>query len=374
MQLRLLNFSSLVQNMAAAAQAASAQLLDLTIGSILRAVLEANAGIALWLQWLIALVLAHTRAATSTGEDLDSFVGDFSVTRLPASAAIGSVVFARLTAGLAASVPVGALVRTADGTQDFTVIADAAHPGYDPLASAFTLAAGALSITLPVRAATSGARGNAQAGTITSLASAIPGVDNVTNITAMQGGRDAEADAALRARFQNFLDTRSRATARAIAYAIGQVQQGLAFIITENQDPQGNPRQGSFVVVLDDGSGAPSASLLAQVGAAVDAVRPIGSICTVQAPSVLMVAISISLTLRADASAGPIIAAVSQAITGYAAALPIGATLARSRIAQLAHDADAAVLNVANILLNASAADITPPPHGVIKPGIVVVS
>ncbi len=89
MQLRLLNFPSLVQTMAAAAQAASAQLLDLTIGSILRAVLEANAAIALWLQWLIALVLANSRAATASGADLDSWMADFAVARLPAVAATG---------------------------------------------------------------------------------------------------------------------------------------------------------------------------------------------------------------------------------------------------------------------------------------------
>lgn len=68
MQLSLQNFTTLMQNMAAAVQSASAQLLDLTVGSTLRAVLEANASVALWMQWLILLVLQTTRAATSTGQ------------------------------------------------------------------------------------------------------------------------------------------------------------------------------------------------------------------------------------------------------------------------------------------------------------------
>jgi hypothetical protein len=46
MQLALQNFSTLVQNMAAAVQSSAAQLIDLTIGSTLRAVLEANASLA----------------------------------------------------------------------------------------------------------------------------------------------------------------------------------------------------------------------------------------------------------------------------------------------------------------------------------------
>lgn len=374
MQLRLLNFSSLVQNMAAAAQAASTQLLDLTIGSVLRAVLEANAGIALWLQWLIARVLANTRAATSTGQDLDSWMADFSVSRLPASAAAGVVTFSRLTPGLAAAIPVGALVRTADGTQTYTVVADAANPAFSAATQSYTLNAMASAINLPVLAAAAGAGGNALSGAISLLASAIPGVDSAANAAPMQNGRDAETDQALRARFRDFMDTRSRATARAIAYEIGKIQQGLTCVITENVNTLGNPRPGGFVVVVDDGSGAPSTALLTSVSAAIEAVRPIGSVFAVIAPVMVTVDIALTLSLAVGASQASVVAAVGQAIGAYANTLPIGGALTRSRIAQLAHDADAAVLNVANVLLNNAGADITPPAFGVIKPATVAVS
>ena len=59
MQLSLRTFDTLVQSMAAAVQASAAQLLDLTVGSTLRAVLEANASIGLWMQWLISTGAAH---------------------------------------------------------------------------------------------------------------------------------------------------------------------------------------------------------------------------------------------------------------------------------------------------------------------------
>ena len=84
MQLSLQTFTTLVQNMAAAVQSAATQLLDLTVGSVMRAVLEANASVALWMQWLILQVLQMTRAATSIGSDLDSWMADMSLARLPA--------------------------------------------------------------------------------------------------------------------------------------------------------------------------------------------------------------------------------------------------------------------------------------------------
>ena len=110
MQLSLQNFSTVVETMAAAVQGAAAQLLDLTVGSVLRAVIEANASVVLWLQWLVVQVLAATRLATSTGADCDSFGADFGFIRLPAVAAAGQVTFARFTPSVAAFIPVGTTV------------------------------------------------------------------------------------------------------------------------------------------------------------------------------------------------------------------------------------------------------------------------
>ena len=62
MILPLQNFTTLVQNMAAGVQGSAAQLIDLSVGSVLRALLEACASVALWMQWLILQVLSMTRA------------------------------------------------------------------------------------------------------------------------------------------------------------------------------------------------------------------------------------------------------------------------------------------------------------------------
>src|SRR5208282_4965010 len=107
-----------------------------------------------------------------------------------------------------------------------------------------------------------GSAGNVLANTISLIATAIPGVDLVTNQAATQSGLNAESDAAFRLRFQNYLQSRSRATISAVGYAICSIQQGLDFVIAENVDPSGARLIGSFVITVDDGSGYPPPALL----------------------------------------------------------------------------------------------------------------
>ena len=374
MQLQLQSFTTLVSNAAAAVQGAARQLIDLSVGSTLRAVLEANAAMALWLQWLIVLVLQTTRAATSTGPDLDSWMGDFSLTRLPAVAANGVVSFSRFVPVTAALVPVGTVVRTADGTQSFTVVADAANAAFSVAQNGFVLAAGTASVSVPVVAAVAGVAGNVQAGAVSLIAAALPGVDTVGNAAPFLGGLDGESDAALRARFQNFLSSRSRATDVAVGYAVSSIQQGLQYAIQENVMPDGSARMGSFVVTVDDGSGNPSAALLSAVTAAVEAVRPVGSSFGVLPPVVSQAGVSMAVSVAAGAVQADVAAQVAAAISGYVNALPIGVALPWSKLAQLAYDASASVANVTSVLLNGGMADLVPGPTGVIKAGTVTVS
>ncbi len=366
MKLSLQTFSSLVQNTAAAVQGAATQLVDLSVGSVLRAVLEANASLALWLQWLVLLVLNTTRAATSQGADLDTWMADFALVRLPASPAAGTVTFARYVATSAALVPVGALVKTADGTQTFTVVAATGEAAYVAAQNGYTMAPGTTSVSVPVQALVAGSAGNVQAGTVSLLASAIPGIDTVSNPAALSGGADAESDAAFRARFVNYINSRSQATRAAVGYAIASLRQGLSYAIAENVDAAGNARPGSFVVTVNDGTGAPSPALIGEVSAAVDAVRPLGSVYAVQPPQLANAAIALTLSVAAEANRSQVVAAVSAAIGGFVASLPIGAVLPLSRIAQLGYDASPAVLNVTGLAINGRAADLDPGPAGVV--------
>ncbi len=370
MQLPLQDFTALVRTQAAAVTGAARGLVDLSVGSILRAVLEANASIGLWVQWLITEVLATTRAATSSGADLDSWVADFGLARLPGIAATGIATFSRTTAGQSAVVPVDALVKTGTGTDSLTfkVTADTSNPAWTDTGTGFLLRPADLAVSVPVVATTVGRVGNVKAGEMRLLATAIPGVDTVTNDAPAAGGLDAEADAALRQRFGGFIDSRTRATAQAVGYAVQGLQQGLSYAIAERVDTAGAPRPGHFTVVIDDGTGNASPALLAAASAAIEAVRPLGGTFSVRAPQVVQADVSLFAQGPDDA-----LAAVRAALGAYVAALPIGAGLVISRLIQLAHDADPRIERVTTVTVNGAEADLAPPIYGVLRPGAITV-
>jgi uncharacterized phage protein gp47/JayE len=373
MQLSLKGFSSLVETMSAAVQGAAAQLLDLSIGSVLRAVLEANAAIALWMQWLILQALQATRLATSTGADVDSFGADFGMTRLAATTAWGNAIFARFTPTIPAIVPVGTTIATSDGTARFIVTADATNAAWSAAQNGYVLGAGVSSVTVPIAALVAGSAGNVLAGTISLIATALPGIDSVTNSLALSGGLDAEGDIAFRARFQLFIDSRSRATVQAVSYAATSVQQNITCAVIENSDAAGDFEPGHFVVYVDDGTGAPPASLLTAVQQAVDAVRPVGSVFAVFGPTVLDADLGMTLVLATGADSATIIGRVSGVLTGFINTLPVGAGLAYTRLAQLVYDANPAIANVTSLLVNGATADLPAAPSTVIKLGTLAI-
>jgi uncharacterized phage protein gp47/JayE len=378
MQLQLQTFTTMVGNTVAAIQGAASQLLDLTVGSTLRAIVEANASLGLWMQWLMVLVLRTTRAATSTGTDLDTWMADFGVTRIAAVSATGSIVFSRFSPVATAFIPVGTTVRTSDGTESFAVSFDDSNPAFSPASggnsAGFQIAAGVASLTVAAYAVTPGSAGNVQPDTITLITTALPGVDTVSNPGAFTGGLDAESDASLRARFGMFLASRTQATLTAVEYAVASVQQGLATLLVENQTPDGRSCPGTFTLTVDDGSGSPPASLLAAISAAVETVRPLGSSFTVQPPTVLRPTVTMTIVTAPGADHSTIVATVTAALSAALSAMPIGGVLAFSRLTALAYAASPSVTNVTAVSLNGGSSDLVPPISGLIKPGTITVS
>jgi uncharacterized phage protein gp47/JayE len=374
MQLSLQNFSTLMEGMAASVQGAASSLVDLTVGSVLRAILEANAAVALWLQWLIVQVLAATRLATSSGADCDSFGADFGFMRLPAVAASGQVTFARFSATGTAVVPAGMTVAAMGNAQSFVVFADTANAAYDAAAGGYVMMPGSSSVNATVVASVAGAAGNVQPGMIALMSTAVAGVDTATNATALTGGMDAESDTAFKARFGNFLASLSRATNVSIGAAIEALQQGLSYSITENRDQADNVLMGNFVVTVDDGTGSPPATLLQTVQLAVEAIRPVGTSFAVQGPVVVQANVSVTLVTAAGTNHAAAVAAVAAAFESYIASLPIGAVLSYTKLAQLAYEASSGVTNLSGLLLNGGTADLTPPLFGVVGAGVVAVS
>ena len=367
MQLRLKDFSALVADAAAAVQGASRALVDLSVGSVLRAILEAQASMALWMQWLIVQVLSMTRASTSEGADLDSWMDDFALARLPAVASSGQVRFARFATTEAVVVPVGTLVRTADAGQGFLVRADAGHVAWNAGLGGYVMGAGVGSVTVPVVADAAGSAGNVLAGSITLIADALAGVDTVANDWPLAGGLDAESDAALRLRFRDYLASRSRATPVAIGHAVASLRQGLRWRVMETVGT------GSFTVIVDDGSGTPPPALLDAVASAVEAVRPVGTTFAVQPPAVLLADVELVLDIAAGADAVAVSGQVRDALVAYVTALDIGAALQWTRVATIAYGVSPAVVNVSGVTLNTAEADLDPGPAGVIRPGLIVI-
>ncbi len=359
MELSLQSFSTLVRNMSANAQASCAALTDLTAGSVTRALIEASASASLWVQYLILQVMSMTRLASSSETDVDSFVNDFGLTRLPGTAAIGTVTFTSLAPTTqSAVIPVGATVRTSDGSQTFSVIVDELNPAWSFAVYAYVRPVGTASVDLPVQAAGVGSVGNVQASTINLLGQTITGIDTCNNAAAFTTGVNAEMDAALKARFVNYINTRSRATIAAIGNAIASVQQNLTYAIQENADTTGAYRAGFFTAVVDDGTGAPSTALIASVSAAIDAVRPVGTGYAVVGPQLLSVQISLSLTTVFGADTTAVANNVGTAITVFVDGLSVGAVLPYSRIASVAYGADARVTNVSNVIVNGKTSDV----------------
>ena len=373
MRLPLRTFTELVNDMSAAVHAAAGRLLDVSVGSVLRAILEANASVVLWMQWLAVQVLQSTRAATSSDKELDSWMRDFGLERLPSTPAVGSVRFARQTAGTRALIPPGSRVKTADGTIGFTVIADARHALWSPADGCYVLTATQLAGEFPVQAESSGVSGNVQADTITLIATSLPGVDTVTNPAPLAGGHDAEPDDAFRERFRSYINSRSRATADAVEFAIASTRQGLRYTIDENTDAAGAQRAGHFLITVDDGTGVPSPSLLADVASAVGKVRPIGSVFAVHAPGIVHADISMNLDLAPGVQLGDVRTKVVSAVQRYVNGLGINARLSLTRLSQVAYAASDGITNISDVHINGQATDFGPPLRGVVKAGMVAV-
>ncbi|QMV32421.1 hypothetical protein 8G_00027 [Ralstonia phage Hyacinthe] len=367
MAISTLDFVSLVRQQVANIQGYSKALVDLTVGSILRAVVEANAAVVIWLQGLIMQVLAITRAATATGTDLDTWVADFGVTRLAAVAATGTVAFSRFTTTQQVVVPLTAVVQTADGTQQFSVTVDVTNPAYSSTLGGYVIAAGVASVNVPVVAVTAGAAGNAVAGAVSTIVGAISGVDTVTNAAAFTNGADAEADAALRTRFIAYVASLSKATKSAVGYAITSLQQGLSYTLLENQTYAGVTQMGNFVVIVDDGTGSPSGTLLSSVSNAVDAVRPLCSSFGVFAPVVVNASVAMTATIAAGYDTVATKALIVTALKTYINALKLGQALPYSRLAQVAYDASPGVTNITGVTLNSGTADLAATSLQVIK-------
>ena len=364
MILPLLSGPALVRRFAAAAQASATAALDFTVGSVFRALADANQSVALWLQYLLLLVLKTTRASTSEGADLDTWCADYpGLARLPAVAATGNVTLSRNSATQPALVVPGVQVKTIDGTQVFKVVADATNTAWSTSAGAvpgFYLAAGVSALMVPVQAAAPGTSGNIAAGTLTLIASNVPNIDAATNATGFTNGADAETDAALRARIGLFFRGLSSGTAAAIQFAALSVQQGVRMQLVVN-----SPRIGAYTLYADDGSGAAPAGFISAIAAAVQQVTGEGVSAYVLPPVDVPVSIVVSVSVAAGYVRADVDTAIVAAIGRMVASLGIGTPLAYLQLAAVVFGVPG-VTGIATLTVNGGQVDASPGVGGLV--------
>jgi hypothetical protein len=368
------SFNTIVTNTIAGIQGRASKLINFSTGSTLRAIVEGFAGLFLWFQSMVLGVLKATRLSTSRGNDVDTFTADFmpivpgsqtaalpgGSPRLGAQYATGQVTFARYTAGPSSCfIAVGSTVRTADGTQNFAVIANTTYATYGASPSGYTLPADVASIIVPVSAVVAGAAGNVQAGSISTITSPITGIDTVSNVAAFTNGANKERDSALKLRFAAYILGLSRGDYYGLNASIEGTAVTVQWTLTEGYNYDGSYHPGFFFVVADDGSGTPSPAFLAMVTAAAQAVRPLSVQCAVFAPVVMLANVSMQLKTAAGYDHNTVVAQVAALVATNINSLGLGNPLSPNQLAAWAYTVPGVVpgVGVSNVLLNGSSGD-----------------
>lgn len=365
------SFNQIVTDTIAGIQGRATKLINFSQGSALRAITEGFAGLFLWFQAVILQVLAATRLSTSTGIDVDTFTADFmpvlagsTTTALPngsprlgAQASSGQATFSRITAGPSSCfIPVGATVRTTDGSQNFSVTADTTFGTYSALLGGYTLPSSVASIVVPVAAVVPGIAGNVASGAISLITSPIVGIDAVTNVAAFSNGFDRESDIGLKNRFAAYILGLSRGDLFGLNANILSVKPLVQYTVTEGFNYDGTYHPGYFLVVADDGSGSPTAAFLTSITNAANAVRPLGVQFAVFAPVIIFADVSMVIKTAPNYNHSTIIAQVAAIIALNINNLGLGTPLPWSILASWAYSIPG-VTTVSSVTLNTLTGD-----------------
>lgn len=247
---------------------------------------------------------------TAQGEPLDLHAQQRGIGRKPALAAQGMLTFRRKAPlWYAAAVPPGTVCSTAGENGARYVTTQAAE-----------LPAGELSVTVPAQAQEPGKAGNALAGTVTVLVTMPAAAESVTNESAFTGGTDSEGDSELRARLMQNCSGAPNGTNEAFyrEYALQFDGVYSAGVIPKEHGA------GTVGVYLGAKNGVPDAQTVAQVQAAMDAVKEINVQVTAAAAQTVPVAVEVAVTPAEGVAAQEAQSACRTAVTEYFEALCVG--------------------------------------------------
>jgi len=234
---------------------ATSEITDVRDGSAAKQMLAAFARVAEMLSVDTARLLELFSIDRAEGIDLDLRAAEYmpdGIARRGATRALGTLRWTRLAGGSDITIPVGTLVRGANGQTYTTTVAAKVPAG----------ATGTQSVRLdeepgdvPARAEAAGVGGNAILGTVTQQVSVLSGIQAVTNPTPFLGGTDRESDDAYRGRIRARTRSLSRAIPEALVQRALEAEYDGRRVTTASAVRSLTPRAHA-VVYIDDGTGA----------------------------------------------------------------------------------------------------------------------
>lgn len=369
-QIPTLSFSEFVSNLVALWAANTGADPSLSAGDPLLAIFQSMSSQFIFLESVATQLAALTRAQTSTGANLDTWMAQFSFTRLPAVAPVGSITLTALSAhSTNTTVPLTTIVQTAGGSIQYQLVADTTQAAYSSALNAYVLPAGQTSITATAQSIQPGTAYNVQANQLTQFAASVPGIDLVTNPDPILNGVNAESDSAFRARFVLYFESLREATIPAVEAAIESVQAGIQYVVVPNEQLDGTPQYGYFYATIWPYTDA----LQASVYTAVAAVVALGIQFNIYSATEVQVSVTVNITVAAGYVVADVQTAVQNAVLDFIGSLELGQNLYWSQLYAVVY-AVAGVQDASALLIDGSNADIIATPQHIIQPSTVTVT
>jgi uncharacterized phage protein gp47/JayE len=285
-------------------------------------------------------VLNFGFADTTYGDYLDRRAGELGLTRVAAVKATGQITFSGTNGTV---VPIGTRVSTGGSA-----------PIYFVTTVAGTITSG--TATVAAEAETAGASGNVGIGLVNTVVGNLTGVTSVTNSANFTGGADTESDSALLQRYYdrvrtpqtsgNIGDYRSWALSRP---GVGDVKVY----------PIWNGNGTVKVDLLSTDKRAPLASVITDVAAYIESVRPIGATVTVIGAPEVAINVSATLTIVSGKTLTDAQTEISAGVTDYLKTLAFVDPVVRiNEIGKIILDA-ASVLDYSGLTVNSGTGNVS---------------
>lgn len=247
----------------------------------------------------LVLILGEAFPSMASGVWLDLHCEQVDITRKQETKATGTVYFTRSDTEGNVPIAAGRVIKTKpDGLGNvYRFITD----------SDVVLADGSAEIAATVTAEEYGAASNVVTGQITEIVTAIPGVDAVENRSdwLITEGADTETDESLRERYKlKWMELNGATKYAYISWA--KSVSGVVEVAIQDQHPRG---QGTVNVLLKGTAGLPTASLISDVDAVVQANKPINDDVLVAGPD----AVNVTVTGEIEFTAGTAAEAIAEA-------------------------------------------------------------